>query len=50
MVTPVVVFVCLAALFLGAWALNKHKDRQAERRSEDLRNLFASVHSERAKR
>jgi hypothetical protein len=41
---------CLAALALGAWAFTKYKDTQAERRSEELRNLYASVHAEKAKR
>lgn len=47
---PVVVFVSLSALFLVAWGLGKYKDRQAERRSEELRNLYSSVHTDRVKR
>jgi hypothetical protein len=48
--TPVVVFISLAGLFLGAWGLNKYKDVQAKRRSQDLRDLYASVQSERPRR
>jgi hypothetical protein len=47
---PVVVFFCLAALVLGSWAWSKYRELQAVKRSEDLRNLYASVHSEQARR
>lgn len=47
MSTPLVVFLCLAGLFLGAWGNGKYKDSQAEKRSEDLRNLYASVNADR---
>jgi len=42
---PFIVFCCLAALVLGSWGWSKFRDFQAEKRSEDLRNLYASVHS-----
>ena len=44
---PVVVFFALAALVLGSWGWTKYRDFRAEKRSEDLRNLYASVHSDR---
>ena len=48
--TPVVVFFALAALVLGSWAWSKYREVQARKRSEDLRNLYASVHAERTRR
>jgi hypothetical protein len=48
--TPIIVFCCLAALVLGSWGWGKYREFQAEKRSEDLRNLYASVHSEQARR
>lgn len=45
--TPLVVFLSLAGLFLGAWGLNKYKESQAEKRSEELRSLYASVQTDR---
>jgi hypothetical protein len=48
--TPVVVFFCLAALVLGSWGWGKFREFQAAKRSEDLRNLYASVHSEQTRR
>jgi predicted negative regulator of RcsB-dependent stress response len=47
---PVIVFCVLAALVLGSWGWTKYREIQAEKRSADLRNLYASVHSERVKR
>ena len=48
--TPVYVFIGLAALVLGSWGWGKYREFQAEKRSRDLRNLYASVHSEQARR
>jgi len=48
--TPVIVFCGLAALVLGSWGWSKYREFQAEKRSEDLRNLYASVHSDQGRR
>ena len=45
--TPVIVFFTLAALVLGPWAWTRIREMQAEKRSEELRNLYASLHSDR---
>jgi hypothetical protein len=47
--TPVIVFCILAVLALGSWGWTKYRDHQSEKKSQDLRNLYASVHSERPK-
>ena len=43
--TPVIVFCCLATLVLGSWGWGKYREYQAEKRSEEIRNLYATVHS-----
>lgn len=43
--TPVIVFCALAALVLGSWGWGKYREYQAEKRSEEQRNLYASVHT-----
>lgn len=45
--TPLIVFLSLGGLFLSVWGWGKYKESQAEKRSEDLRNLYASVQTER---
>jgi len=47
---PVIVFCTLAALVLGSWGWSKVRDFRSEKQSEELRNLYASVHTERARR
>lgn len=44
---PVLVFGALAALVLGSWAWGKYREYQAGKRSEEIRNLYATIHSER---
>ena len=48
--TAMIVLGTLGVLGLAALALGKYKELQAEKRSEELRNLYVSVHSERARR
>jgi len=48
--TPIIVFCCLAALVLGSWGWGKYREFQAQKKSEDLRHLYASVHSDQARR
>lgn len=50
MSTPLVVFLCLGALALIAWASGKYRERQAEKRSEELRSLYASVHTQQTRK
>jgi hypothetical protein len=47
--TPWVVFVCLGAVALLVWGIQKYRESQAEKRSEELRQLYASVHSQKPK-
>ena len=42
---PIVVFCGLAALVLGSWAWGEFREYQANKRSEEIRNLYATVHS-----
>jgi len=48
--TALLILGTLGVLGLGALALGKYKELQSEKRSEELRNLYASVHSERSRR
>ena len=41
---------CLAAVSAAVWGSTKYKERQAEKKSEEIRQLYASVHSERARK
>jgi hypothetical protein len=45
-----IAFSCLAAVSAAVWGSQKYKERQAEKRSEELRQLYASVHSERVRK
>jgi hypothetical protein len=45
-----ITFGCLAAVAAAVWGSQKYKEQQAEKRSEEFRQLYASVHSERAKK
>ena len=42
---PIIVFSVLATLVLGSWGWSKYREYQTAKRSEDLRNLYATVHS-----
>jgi len=42
--TPWIVFLCLGAVALLVWGAQKYRDSQAEKRSQELRNLYASTH------
>ena len=48
--TSLIAFGCLAAVSAAVWGSQKYKERQAEKRSEEIRQLYASVHSERARK
>jgi len=48
--TAMIILCTLGVLGLGALAFGKYKELQTEKRSEELRNLYASVHSERGRR
>lgn len=50
MSTPVVVFLVLAVLTLIAWGSGKYRQAQAEKRSQELRNLYASVHAQQTRK
>jgi hypothetical protein len=45
--TPVIVFCALAALVLGSWGWGKYREYRAAKRSEEIRNLYATVHADR---
>jgi len=45
-----VAFGCLAAVSAAVWGSQKYKESQAEKRSAEIRQLYASVHSERVKK
>lgn len=42
---PIIVFCVLAALVLGSWGWSKYREIQTARRSEEIRNLYATVHT-----
>ena len=42
--TPWIVFLCLGAVALAVWGAQKYRDSQARKRSEELRQLYASTH------
>ncbi len=44
--TGLIAFGCMATVALGVWWNQKRNEAKAEKRSEELRNLYASVHSE----
>ena len=48
--TSLIAFGCLAAVSAAVWGSQKYKERQAEKRSEEIRQLYASVHSERVRK
>jgi hypothetical protein len=48
--TSLIAISCMAAVTAAVWGSQKYRERQAEKRSEELRQLYASVHSERAKK
>ena len=48
--TAMIVLGTLGVLGLAILAVGKYNELQAEKQSEELRNLYASVHSERARR
>ena len=39
-----VAFGCLAAVALAVWGAQKYRESQAEKRSQELRQLYASTH------
>ena len=45
MSTPIVVFLILAVVTVGTWAVGKYREFQAQKQSEELRALYASVHA-----
>jgi hypothetical protein len=45
-----IAFGCLASVAAAVWGSQKYKEHQAEKRSEELRQLYASVHSERPRK
>jgi len=47
---PMIAFCCLAVLVLGSWAWSKYREFRAQKQSEELRNLYASVHSDQPRR
>ena len=48
--TSLIAFGCMAAVGAAVWGSQKYKERQAEKRSEEFRQLYASVHSERPRK
>ena len=48
--TAMLILGTLGVLGLGALAFGKYRELQTEKQSAELRNLYASVHSERARR
>jgi hypothetical protein len=48
--TAMLILGTLGVLGLGVLAFGKYKDLQTEKRSEELRNLYSTVHSDRARR
>ncbi|HVE39528.1 MAG TPA: hypothetical protein VNM14_06540 [Planctomycetota bacterium] len=48
--TSLIAFGCMAAVGAAVWGSQKYKERQAEKRSEEIRQLYASVHSERPRK
>ena len=44
--TAILILGTLGVLGLGALAFGKYKELQTERKSEELRNLYASVHAQ----
>jgi hypothetical protein len=48
--TSLIAFGCMAAVTAAIWGTQKYREAQAEKRSEELRNLYASVHSEQRRR
>jgi len=44
--TSVIALVSMAVVALLVWAYRKYQESQAEKRSAELRQLYASVHSE----
>jgi hypothetical protein len=44
--TSLIAFGVMAGVVLVIWGTQKYKESQAEKRSEELRQLYASVHSE----
>ena len=44
--TSLIAFGVLAIIALLVWGAQKYRERQAEQRSEEIRRLYASVHSE----
>ena len=48
--TALLILGTLGVLALGALALGKVQELRTEKKSEELRDLYASVHSDRARR
>ena len=48
--TAMLILGTLGVLGLAVLALGKYKELQTEKKSEELRTLYASVHSEKARR
>jgi len=44
--TPWIVFASMAGVSLFIWGSQKYREQQSEKRSQELRQLFASVNSE----
>ena len=40
-----ITFGCLAAVGAAVWGSQKYKERQAEKRSAEFRQLYSDVHS-----
>ena len=48
--TPFIVFGSMAAVYLAVWGSQKYRESQAEKRSEELRQLYSDVHSQQRKK
>jgi hypothetical protein len=44
--TSIIAFAVMGVVALLVWGAQKYKESQAEKRSAELRQLYASVHSE----
>ena len=45
--TPWIVFASMAGVTLFIWGSQKYREQQSEKRSEELRQIFASVNTDR---
>ena len=44
--TSIIALGCMATVVGAIWGTQKYREAQAEKKSQELRNLYASVHSE----